>query len=249
MEKKHIQNYYNERWKESKKISPPIRLKYEKSRIDNALINWIEIIKPKKVLEVGMGKGDLACKLSYSPYFDSYTGIDISQEGVKIAKNKVKNSKFSFLVSDCIDLPFPEEYDLVIFSEVIEHVEEKQKALNEIFRVLKPGGHLLLTTPNPDSISYILPKLRSKFIDNHLYGSKQIINELIEKKNLINRIKKSGFNILEYKGLVFQPYTISLLENNFKSTFYTWRKISEYLEKQNMFTEKALYQLILAKKD
>lgn len=251
MEKKHIQNYYNERWKgESKKASQPgKRWKYQKSRIDNALINWIESIKPEQILEVGMGKGDLARKLVDYPYIDSYTGIDISQEGVKIAQNMVKNPKFNFLVSDCTDLPFLEEFDMVIFSEVMEHVEEKQKAIDEIFRVLKPGGHLILTTPNPDSISYTLPRLWGKFKPNHHYGSKQIINQLINKKTLINHVKKSGFNIMDYRGLVFQPYSISLLENNFKSTFHFWRKISQYLENKDIFPEKALYQVILAKKD
>ena len=46
-------------------------------------------------------------------------------------------------------LPYPDEsFDLVVLTEVIEHLENHRAALSEVARVLRPGGHLILTTPN-----------------------------------------------------------------------------------------------------
>jgi SAM-dependent methyltransferase len=46
-------------------------------------------------------------------------------------------------------LPYPDEsFDLVVLTEVIEHLENHRAALGEVARVLRPGGHLILTTPN-----------------------------------------------------------------------------------------------------
>lgn len=249
-DKKSVKNYYDQRWKErSKEINPPrLGWIYQKSRIDKMLSYHIKHIQPGNILEIGIGKGDLALKISDFNFIESYTGIDISEEGISIAQKRIKNSKFSFLVGDCTDLPLQGKYDLIIFSEVIEHIEEKQKALNEIFRVLKPGGYLLLTTPNPDSVSYFLPKLGRRLKHRENYGSNQIINKLINKSRLIKSLKQAGFTLIEYRGLVFQPFSISLLENAFKHPIGPWQKFSEYLENKKSFSDKALYQFILAQK-
>ncbi len=52
------------------------------------------------------------------------------------------------VVCSALDLPFPDSsFDTVVSTEVLEHVPEPQRALNEMRRVLKPGGHLILSTP------------------------------------------------------------------------------------------------------
>lgn len=52
------------------------------------------------------------------------------------------------VVCSATDLTFPDQiFDTVVSTEVLEHVPEPQKAMNEMARVLKPGGHLVLSTP------------------------------------------------------------------------------------------------------
>jgi SAM-dependent methyltransferase len=60
---------------------------------------------------------------------------------------------------DALDLPFPDDtFDRIIASEVLEHVPDDQRALDEIFRVLKPGGTLAATVPSwlPEQICWAL---------------------------------------------------------------------------------------------
>jgi len=71
-------------------------------------------------------------------------GIDINKKGV--LKYSIENTA----VGTIFDLPIKNEsFDAVILAEVIEHLYDAQKVLREVNRVLRCGGNLYLTTPNP----------------------------------------------------------------------------------------------------
>ncbi len=94
-------------------------------------------------LDAGCGRG------SYVAFASSKgaraIGIDIVSGGMKIAK---KNSTGEFLVGDVRALPIKDDYfDYVVSYGVVEHFKETDKALREIFRVLKPGGTAVISVP------------------------------------------------------------------------------------------------------
>ena len=102
-------------------------------------------MKNKKFLEVGCGLGYFSNKAS--EFGAKVTGIDIGPKLIKINKQKTPNGKF--LVSSASRLKFNDEsFDIVLSTEVIEHVDHQNKAINEMFRVLKSNGILVITTPN-----------------------------------------------------------------------------------------------------
>jgi 2-polyprenyl-3-methyl-5-hydroxy-6-metoxy-1,4-benzoquinol methylase len=102
-------------------------------------------INNKKFLEVGCGLGyfsNKAYKLGAN-----VTGIDIGPKLVSINKKLTPRGKF--FVSSASKLPFKDQtFDVVLSTEVIEHVENQKTALREMSRVLKSGGILVITTPN-----------------------------------------------------------------------------------------------------
>lgn len=61
--------------------------------------------------------------------------------------------------ADITDIPFGEEFDHVISIHVLEHIPDDNKAIREIFRVLKPGGHALLAVPTYGDTTFELPEL------------------------------------------------------------------------------------------
>jgi len=108
----------------------------------------------KKVLDIGCQYGVFSFYLARKGA--SVTGMDISQRWIercrREAREKYGHLDLSFLVGDAQELPFDDEsFDVVVCSEVIEHVEHPGNVLSEINRVLVPDGVLVLSTPNTAS--------------------------------------------------------------------------------------------------
>lgn len=104
---------------------------------------------PLRLLDVGCGVGDFPEAIAhYCPELKVY-GVDISKKAISLAKKRVK--RVSFSVADVQKLPFKDEnFDAVTCFDLLEHVEDPQKALVEIYRVLKPKGvfHTFIPTEN-----------------------------------------------------------------------------------------------------
>jgi len=100
------------------------------------------------VLDLGCGDGRLF-QIFRDKNID-YTGIDISEKLIKIAKRKNPNTKF--IVGDALKLPFPDNSFTKVFNiAVLHHIPSKKlrlQLLSEAKRVLKPDGLLILTVWN-----------------------------------------------------------------------------------------------------
>jgi ubiquinone/menaquinone biosynthesis C-methylase UbiE len=116
--------------------------------------NIAHYIVAGKVLDLGCGTGEL-CKtiLEERPHCDVY-GVDFS--GVAIEKARKLNEGHFFEVADVAATGFSDkEFDYVISSEMLEHLEEPKELIKEAARVLKPYGVFILTTPFEDHIPSI----------------------------------------------------------------------------------------------
>ena len=97
---------------------------------------------------------DIACGSGYGSKMladraEEVWGGDISEEAIKIAKEKYSGENVHFRLMDASELPFDNNYfDLVVSFETIEHLKDSEKFVAEIKRVLKPGGRLILSTPD-----------------------------------------------------------------------------------------------------
>jgi ubiquinone/menaquinone biosynthesis C-methylase UbiE len=108
-----------------------------------------------KVLDTGCGWGtDLFYlnSLYGSPGELSLVGLDLSEENIKFC-NEAKNARgitnMSFLKGNVEELEFADEsFDVVICSELLEHLPDQGRAIGQMKRVLKQGGSLIITTPN-----------------------------------------------------------------------------------------------------
>lgn len=99
-------------------------------------------VKGRKIIDIGCGKGRYLDFLSRGKFV---VGLDNNPSAIKLAKSK----KTNFILADVNELPFKSgSFDFVLFSEVMEHLENPNKALSEIYRIMKRGASLVLTTPS-----------------------------------------------------------------------------------------------------
>ena len=97
--------------------------------------------KGKDVLEIGCGDGSFGAQII--PLSKAYSGIDLSEAGVRRAREKLGGERAMFHVMDAENLDFPDaSFDLVVNREVFSSIDF-ERVLPEIMRVLRPGGRLI----------------------------------------------------------------------------------------------------------
>jgi len=149
-------------------------------------------MRGKRVLDIGCGDGIIA---SRKPGYASYVGLDISQKRLDRCTKLYGNERTEFKDVDVTHgLPFADaSFDVVIASEIIEHVIDVPAFLSEIHRVLSPGGTLIISTPNvPTHIEF----------EDNLYKEQHL--RLYSAKRLDHDVAKYGFKVKAVTGTGLQ---------------------------------------------
>lgn len=104
---------------------------------------------PCRLLDIACGIGYGSRHLADVAHGISVVGIDISEQAVDYATSHFSADNVCFKVGDGTKLPFPDDlFDYVTSFETVEHIPEYEVFLSELQRVLKPGGTLVISTPN-----------------------------------------------------------------------------------------------------
>jgi ubiquinone/menaquinone biosynthesis C-methylase UbiE len=100
-------------------------------------------------LDCGCAKGDYTVGLIRHGASET-VGTDVSRTEIVAARERWKeHGATSFVVAAAEEMPFPNEsFDGILLNEVLEHVADEDRALQELRRLLVPGGHLLVFSPN-----------------------------------------------------------------------------------------------------
>lgn len=194
---------------------------HEQARKDGRIRHTLRMIEGKNVLDVGCGIGGLS-KLMAEKGFDVHA-IDVIDQSIKIAQefNNVEG-KTRYEVRDLLKNPFPENsFDCVTFLETVEHVENPATYLREFYRILKPGGFLILSTPNATSLKNILyalshrKKLKRDLLAKEISVEPRSVGTQLEHINnwdfptLIRLIDRCGFEYAEHNYARSGPVVIS----------------------------------------
>lgn len=166
--------------------------------IEKSIISTIiKDIPLSDMLELGCGTGH------WTDYFIkqgfNVTGIDISEAMIKLAIEK--KIEANFIKADSQNLPFEDEEFAVVSSiTMIEFVADQDQVFQEIFRVLKPGGRLILGCLNANSVLGKTKEQNEVFANAHFLTPE----ELTDKLKIFGKIKfgfgvylDSNFNLLD----------------------------------------------------
>lgn len=167
--------------------------------------------KDKKILDLGCGEGVLVEKFKGKGF--DIIGIDFNYESELVFKRSITNTGFA-----------DNSFGLVLCLDVLEHLdfEDQEKSINEIKRVLKPGGTLVLTLPN---LAHLASRLSFLFLGKLLRTS-----EIERHKGdrpigeYLRLLKDNNFSLKKRRGL-FPTFPVSaLLTYYFPSRMVRWHR-------------------------
>jgi 2-polyprenyl-3-methyl-5-hydroxy-6-metoxy-1,4-benzoquinol methylase len=101
----------------------------------------------RDVLDVGCNTG--YGTMRFEPVARRVVGVDVSPRAIEAARARASDGRPEFVLSSGLDLPFGDaEFDLVTSFQVLEHVPDPRAFLADLARVTRPGGQIILATPN-----------------------------------------------------------------------------------------------------
>ncbi len=169
-------------------------------------------LQPKSVvLDAGCGTGRHMRELMKIPDL-KIVGIDKNEKDLREAGQSLKdlreifgypNNDSSVMKADVNKLPFANEtFDCVICSEVLEHIPQHHNALQELVRVLKPQGNLIISVPRyyPERICWLISPEYHSELGGHI--------RIYKKKHLREMLSNHGIKCwkINYKHALHAPY-------------------------------------------
>ena len=183
---------------------------------------WSSIIKKYTnkdsfILELGCTYGYL---FKHLKEYKNLYGIDISKHAINVAKSMNHNANFE--VQDAQNLKLEKnKFDLIIAIDVLEHLPDPRKGIEEIFKVLKPNGILIIATPNPDPYSHQIKKknwFAYKDPTHISIHNRQYWTTLLKENNF--RIKKTTtIDLFDFPYLTKFARLLNLILYKLKSPF------------------------------
>ena len=157
-----------------------------------ALVRQIGV-RDCSVLDLGCGAGEFSCLLSEL----GARVVACDGDPVTLARVKAQNPPFDVREADCEQpLPFADAaFSCVTLLEVIEHIGLAERLLGEICRVLKPGGHLVLSTPN---FAWLVDRFR--YLWGRFPRNEGVHVRFFTKRSLERMIRQSGFEVLRRRS-------------------------------------------------
>lgn len=159
----------------------------------------------KTILEAGCGEGEVTNYLYQKIDGVRINAFDVSEKVIKRARERSKDCDIQFEVGSIYDIPVEQKYDLVVCSEVLEHLEEPEKALEQLKNATTE--YIICSVPR-EPIWRILNMARGKYWKD-MGNTPGHINHW-SRKSFLSFLEKNGCEIVDVRNPL--PWTVVLLK-------------------------------------
>lgn len=165
------------------------------------VLNELQQLDFQKILDVGCGTGEILKSITERYSFAQLYGLDISEEMLKQANDKLKGTA-TLILGDAENITLEtNSFDLLLCTDSFHHYPNPQQAISEFYRVLKHGKFLLIADywkPFP------IRQIMNLFISYSNEGDVKIYS----KKEIIEFLKRGGFQEITYKKIQNSGYLV-----------------------------------------
>lgn len=185
----------------------------------DAMMDWLAPRAGQKLLDVAGGTGDISFRFLKRAGHAHATVLDLTEpmliEGRKRAEADQKADQLDWIVGDAMNLPFEDNtFDVYTISFGIRNVTRPQEALNEAYRVLKPGGRLMVLEfsqiPNDsmqwayDRYSFNVIPVMGQIIANDRHSYQYLVESIRnfpDQDTFLDMVRTAGFENAKYRNL------------------------------------------------
>ncbi len=148
----------------------------------------------RRVLDVGCGAGNMAHHLRH---YGTYVGVDINSRPLRVARER----NLTVAQGSADTLPYADaSFDIVALLDTVEHVPNETGVFAEAYRVLKPGGKLLVTVP-----AFMFLWSKNDVLNQH--------QRRYTRPELVTKLEKHGFRVLRssYNNFFIFPLAAAVI--------------------------------------
>lgn len=173
-------------------------------------------LKGKKALDIGCGGGILAEKFAEAGAV--VTGVDLSPVAIEAAKAHAKESGLSIdyrvASSSTLVEDHPEEFDIVVCAEVLEHVDDLESFLRDSLAMLKPGGLFFFGTINKTLKARFFAIFVAEDVLGMVPRGTHDYNRFVRPSVLKAILEENGVEIKGLKGMTYDPLKLEFKLSN-----------------------------------
>lgn len=188
-------------------------------------LEWINAKVPlagKRVIDIGCGGGILAESMARKGA--DVTGIDLSEKALKVADlhslESGVNVRYKLIAAEAMAAEEAGQYDVVTCMEMLEHVPDPAAIVQACAALVKPGGHVFMSTLNRNPKAYLFAVLGAEYILRLLPKGTHDYDKFITPAELSQFARSAGLDLNSMRGMGYNPLTKIYSLNNDTSVNY-----------------------------